>query len=127
MAYKNPEDKKKYNKIYYERTKHTRRDPEHLETQMQYRERTKEQKKEYDRVYAQNNKSKKNAACARRRARLLNQCPPDADMELIQEIYDNRPEGHHVDHIVALANGGLHHEDNLQYLTASENCSKGDR
>lgn len=31
----------------------------------------------------------------------------------------------HVDHIVALANGGLHHEDNLQILPAGINMRKG--
>lgn len=31
----------------------------------------------------------------------------------------------HVDHIIALVNGGLHHPDNLQVLEASANCSKG--
>lgn len=41
-----------------------------------------------------------------------------------KEMYDNCPPGHHVDHIVPLSRGGLHHEDNLQYLTASENCRK---
>ena len=33
--------------------------------------------------------------------------------------------GYHVDHIQALAKGGLHHQDNLQYLIIGENCRKG--
>jgi 5-methylcytosine-specific restriction endonuclease McrA len=32
---------------------------------------------------------------------------------------------HHVDHIMPLAKGGLHHPDNLQILTAEENLKKG--
>lgn len=34
---------------------------------------------------------------------------------------------HHVDHIMPLSKGGLHHPDNLQILTAEENLKKGDR
>lgn len=59
------------------------------------------------------------------RARLRNAIPEDADLKLIRTIYENCPDGYHVDHIVALAAGGLHHQDNLQYLEISENCRKG--
>jgi len=59
------------------------------------------------------------------RARLKNAIPEDSDLKLIKLIYENCPEGYHVDHIVALASGGLHHQDNLQYLEKSENCRKG--
>ena len=59
------------------------------------------------------------------RARLRNAIPDDADLKLITKIYENCPNGHHVDHRVALAAGGLHHQDNLQYLPVSENCRKG--
>jgi hypothetical protein len=59
------------------------------------------------------------------RARLRNAIPIDANLKLIQKIYENCPSGYHVDHIVALAAGGMHHQDNLQYLPISENCRKG--
>lgn len=58
------------------------------------------------------------------RARKYAATPTDADRKLIQEIYDTCPEGYHVDHIQALSRGGLHHQDNLQYLPISENCKK---
>ena len=52
---------------------------------------------------------------------------PDADREAIKEFYINCPEGYEVDHIMPLSKGGLHHEDNLQYLTIRENRSKGNK
>lgn len=56
--------------------------------------------------------------------------PKWANLDKIREIYKNRPEGHHVDHIIPL-NGknvcGLHVETNLQYLKATENLSKGNK
>jgi hypothetical protein len=58
------------------------------------------------------------------RARKKNALAEDADLELIRKIYESRPEGYHVDHIKALARGGLHHQDNLQYLPSFENCRK---
>lgn len=63
------------------------------------------------------------------RKRLISeyQTPSWANLEAIAEIYNNRPEGYHVDHIIPL-NGknvcGLHVETNLQYLTVEENLSK---
>jgi 5-methylcytosine-specific restriction endonuclease McrA len=51
----------------------------------------------------------------------------DADKAKIKEIYLNCPEGHEVDHIKPLSRGGLHHEDNLQYLPWLENRRKGNR
>lgn len=59
------------------------------------------------------------------RARKRNAIPPTADLGLIKRIYENSPIGYDVDHIVALAAGGLHHQDNLQYLPLSENRRKG--
>ena len=59
------------------------------------------------------------------RARKYNAIIESSDLGLIREIYENCPIGHYVDHIQALDSGGLHHQDNLQYLPASENCRKG--
>lgn len=66
----------------------------------------------------------------RKRNRDKLQTPKWANLEAIAEFYRNRPEGYHVDHIVPL-NGvdvsGLHVLENLQYLLAKDNLSKGNR
>jgi hypothetical protein len=57
----------------------------------------------------------------------IRQRPSWADMDKIREIYVNRPDGHHVDHIIPLRGkyvSGLHVENNLQYLPAKENMIK---
>jgi 5-methylcytosine-specific restriction endonuclease McrA len=61
------------------------------------------------------------------RAKLLEQTPLDADREAIKEFYLNCPPGYDVDHIIPISKGGLHTLSNLQYLTASENRSKGNK
>ena len=60
----------------------------------------------------------------------LNSIPSWANMECIAKIYSSCPEGYHVDHIIPLQGAevcGLHVENNLQYLPASENISKGNK
>ena len=67
-------------------------------------------------------------ACgAKNRADRIQRTPAWADLDKIKEIYKNRPDGHHVDHIVPLVGknvSGLHVHYNLQYLTAEENLRK---
>jgi hypothetical protein len=67
---------------------------------------------------------------AKRRAEEKQAIPPWANLNKIKEIYDNCPEGYHVDHIYPL-NGknscGLHVENNLQYLSAKDNMRKGNK
>jgi hypothetical protein len=77
------------------------------------------------RVSEAHKKAKNKAGVYAYRARKRNAIPEDADLKLIQKIYENCPEGYHVDHRIALAANGKHHQDNLQYLPISENCRKG--
>ena len=68
---------------------------------------------------------KNRVAASRYRAKQRNAIPLDADKKLIKKIYEHRPKGYEVDHIISLAEGGLHHQDNLQYLPNIENKRKG--
>jgi 5-methylcytosine-specific restriction endonuclease McrA len=71
----------------------------------------------------------RNEIAARRRARQRNQTPvlSEDDKKKIQKFYLNCPKGYEVDHIVPLAKGGLHHPDNLQILSMTENRKKGSK
>ena len=68
-----------------------------------------------------------NARQSKYRASKIDRTPSWASLDKIKEIYNNCPKGYHVDHIVPLQGelvSGLHVENNLQYLTMSDNCSK---
>lgn len=85
--------------------------------------------KDLDQIKWTPEQRKKNnqALTMRYRARKYAQTPPDADFEQIKEMYRNCPEGYEVDHIIPISKGGLHHQDNLQYLTPDENKRKGNK
>lgn len=75
--------------------------------------------------YKLDNKGKVFADCAKRRALKKQAITPTTCLSTIKDIYNNCPEGYHVDHIVPLAKKGKHHQDNLCYLPASLNVAKG--
>ena len=65
---------------------------------------------------------------AKRRAEKVAKTPKWANTAAIREFYAGCPEGFHVDHIIPLRNGvfpSVHSLENLQYLPAQENVSKG--
>lgn len=66
-------------------------------------------------------------AVRRYQARLLSQIPEDADLGKIKQIYAGCPAGCEVDHIIPISRGGLHHQDNLQYLPMTENRRKSNK
>ena len=80
------------------------------------------------RQWRESNKAYDAFRSAARRARTKQATPLWADKEKMRQIYENCPEGMHVDHIVPLKSNiacGLHVEYNLQYLTPEDNWRKG--
>jgi hypothetical protein len=80
--------------------------------------------------WKKNHKGQTNSNIAERRSGKLKRTPSYADLAAIKLFYKNCPSGSVVDHIVPLKGkfvSGFHIETNLQYLTVSENCSKGNR
>ena len=74
------------------------------------------------------------AKSARYKAEKRNQTPLDADKDKIEEFYKEahiltKKTGiqYHVDHIMPISKGGLHHQDNLQVITATENLKKSNK
>lgn len=73
------------------------------------------------------NRRKKKLDKAIYKSRLRKAMPAWADRQAIRRIYQNRPEGMHVDHIVPIRGEmvcGLHVENNLQYLPSEINMKK---
>ena len=101
-----------------------------------YKKANPEKVKACEKAYAKANRGKRNAIGAKYRAMKKDQTPDMNKAELveIEAMYEYHqifnavmPEKKwHVDHIEALANGGLHHPSNLQVLTEAENLAKSD-
>lgn len=95
---------------------------------LEYRLKNKELIKERKHLEYLKNKGRYAANSIKYKNRKRVATPKWADMEKINLIYANCPEGYHVDHVIPL-NGtlvsGLHVENNLQYLTKEENMHKG--
>jgi hypothetical protein len=97
--------------------------------ELQYISNTKTQSERFSR-WQKNNKEKVRLKNANERAMRLQRLPSWADKEAIKNFYLNCPSGYHVDHIIPLRGklvSGLHVLENLQYLPAKENMSKGNR
>ena len=87
-------------------------------------------KKEYDKPHYGANKEIYKRRAREYQMRKIERTPPWADMEKIDEVYETRAKGYHVDHIVPLKGelvSGLHVHYNLQHLTAEDNLNKGNR
>lgn len=88
------------------------------------------QRQEYMHEYMLTHRPEKRAYEATREANKLERTPSWANLTKIKEMYKSCPEGYHVDHIVPLQGvlvSGLHVENNLQHLLASENLRKSNK
>ncbi len=122
---KNPEQHRiKGKESYYKNAK------EYNKKWREWRNENLEQEKKRNREYAQKNPDVIRRQAAKRRANKKSQTPVWADLKKIAQIYKDCPPGYHVDHIFPIKSDkmcGLHVENNLQYLPAKENISKGNR
>jgi hypothetical protein len=118
---------------------------DHPDYMKYYRELRKDSVKAKQKEWADSNRDKENARWRKwysqnrkerylqtqfEKAEKLKRMPSWADKDAIAEFYRNCPDGHHVDHIVPLRGknvSGLHILENLQYLPARDNMSKGNR
>jgi len=81
-------------------------------------------------TYYDAHKSDYLARSSQRRAVAKQATPKWANLDKIKEIYLLCPNGYHVDHIIPLNNEivcGLHVENNLQYLLATDNLIKSNK
>lgn len=78
-------------------------------------------------ITAEKHRVKNLAGVRRYQAKLLGQTPNDADHHQIKEIYAHCPDGYEVDHVIPISKGGLHHQQNLQYLPLVDNRRKGSK
>lgn len=102
------------------------REPEKIRNYLaSYRVENQERLKEYDRE--RNKTPKRRAHFSEKRVKRLRAKPKWVDNEELIGVYQNRPNGFVVDHIVPLQGKvvcGLHVPWNLQYLTPQQNAQK---
>jgi len=128
---------RQHNKLYYQQNRNKilnrqilhNQSPERklkkAEYDKKYRKDNAEHIKQRTAKYYQNNKAVITANLVKRKTRRSDQTPNYANVDLMNRIYKECPDGYHVDHMTPLAAGGLHHESNLCYLPAEVNLSKG--
>ena len=70
---------------------------------------------------------KKAQRASLRRARIRNQLCECCSQKDLAQMYEIRPEGCEVDHMIPISKGGLHCLSNLQFLPMSLNRAKADK
>lgn len=135
MPFKDPEKKKEYDREYNKRNRDRKRENnrrwENTEkgkaTKQKWRKANRDKTRQSVENWRLRNKSRKATTEAKRRCAKLQRTPIWSDLVAITEVYENCPEGYHVDHVIPLQGKtvcGLHVLENLQYLPMIENCRK---
>jgi hypothetical protein len=136
----NSEEQKEYQKEYRKTNSNklalyedSRKDRKKEQDSLRYKSK-REEFLDYSKNYRVDNREKMRARDAEKRAWVLNATPDYANLENIDNIYKEARElelkdgiPRHVDHIIPLRGKsvcGLHVEQNLQILTATENMKK---
>lgn len=136
-------NEKEYQRLYYQKNKAkwlvykdkwVKNNPEKdRESKLKYKAKNKEKTKAYNKQWSQKNSGKVTAYA--RAYQLAKQCAmpkwlTEDQLKQIEQMYINRPDGYHVDHIIPLKGklvSGLHVPWNLQYLRAAQNISKSNK
>jgi Vacuolar protein sorting-associated protein len=123
----NKEHKREQQKKYYEENKE-----KVLEKNKKWREENKEKVLEKNKKWREENPHLRRASAQKRRAWKKAALPQLTDndnfaLKILSEEASMLGEGWHLDHIVPLSKGGLHHPDNLQIVRSSYNLSKSDK
>ena len=130
---KKKEQKRKWWKIFYQENKERI-----LAEKREYRESNRQVIRDTQKVYRDSEKGRsKNAEEARERRALKKNCTiplMENERERLMLLEKTRRElsvetgrEYHIDHIIPLAHGGLHHPMNLRILDGTENISKQDK
>ena len=111
-------------------------------THQAYRDNNKDKRSAYNKQWERDNRGKSRAKVVRRRTQQINALPSWADLDKIRELYKDCAainliarmvgcsEKFTVDHVIPLQGklaSGLHVENNLQIMTASENFKKSNK
>lgn len=84
----------------------------------------KECAKELNKLQRQLNPEIIKASNRKRKAIIKGAYTSEANLDLVKLIYKNCPVDYHVDHVIPISRGGLHHENNLCYLPSQLNMQK---
>jgi len=71
------------------------------------------------------NTARRSNIARRKREKILKSLLSRKQKIEVSRFYANKPDGYHVDHLMPISKGGIHHAGNLQYLTPEENRKKG--
>ena len=127
----NKERKQKYDFVRYwndpDAARERARESYNPETSRIYRINNKEKITIASKKYKKENAKLYAFHAALRAARIKKQTPKCVCLKAIKAYYRACPDGYEVDHIIPISKGGLHMISNLQYLTISENRSKGNK